>query len=199
MPSLLRYRIGEKASLELVQGNIVEETTDAIVNAANSSLLGGGGVDGAIHRAAGPELLAECRKIRDQRGTLPSGQVASTKGGKLKVRHIIHTVGPVWQGGKRNEPQVLESCYCNSLEEAIRLGCSSVSFPSISTGAFGYPVQQAATIALRTVVDHLHSPRSLQLVRFVLFDADTYQAYNDAAQKLVPAFPHFRIQDEATP
>jgi O-acetyl-ADP-ribose deacetylase (regulator of RNase III) len=199
MPSLLRYRIGEKASLELVQGNIVEETTDAIVNAANSSLLGGGGVDGAIHRAAGPELLAECRKIRDQRGTLPSGQVASTKGGRLKVRHVIHTVGPVWQGGKRNEPQVLESCYCNSLEEAIRLGCSSVSFPSISTGAFGYPVQQAATIALRTVVDHLHSPRSLQLVRFVLFDADTYQAYNDAAQKLVPAFPHFRIQDEATP
>ena len=199
MPSLLRYRIGEKASLELVQGNIVEETTDAIVNAANSSLLGGGGVDGAIHRAAGPELLAECRKIRDQRGTLPSGQVASTKGGKLKVRHVIHTVGPVWQGGKRNEPQVLESCYCNSLEEAIRLGCSSVSFPSISTGAFGYPVQQAATIALRTVVDHLHSPRSLQLVRFVLFDGDTYQAYQDAAQKLVPAFPHFRIQDEATP
>ena len=199
MPSLLRYRIGEKASLELVQGNIVEETTDAIVNAANSSLLGGGGVDGAIHRAAGPELLAECRKIRDQRGTLPSGQVASTKGGKLKVRHVIHTVGPVWQGGKRNEPQVLESCYCNSLEEAIRLGCSSVSFPSISTGAFGYPVQQAATIALRTVVDHLHSPRSLQLVRFVLFDADTYQAYNDAAQKLVPAFPHFRIEGEITP
>ena len=199
MPSLLRYRIGEKASLELVQGNIVEETTDAIVNAANSSLLGGGGVDGAIHRAAGPELLAECRKIRDQRGTLPSGQVASTKGGKLKVRHVIHTVGPVWQGGKRNEPQVLESCYCNSLEEAIRLGCSSVSFPSISTGAFGYPVQQAATIALRTVVDHLHSPRSLQLVRFVLFDGGTYQAYQDAAQKLVPAFPHFRIEGEITP
>ncbi|HEU5413609.1 MAG TPA: O-acetyl-ADP-ribose deacetylase [Candidatus Angelobacter sp.] len=199
MPSLLRYRIGEKASLELVQGNIVEETTDAIVNAANSSLLGGGGVDGAIHRAAGPELLAECRKIRDQRGTLPSGQVASTKGGKLKVRHVIHTVGPVWQGGKRNEPQVLESCYCNSLEEAIRLGCSSVSFPSISTGAFGYPVQQAATIALRTVVDHLHSPRSLELVRFVLFDGDTYQAYQDAAQKLVPAFPHFRIEGEITP
>jgi O-acetyl-ADP-ribose deacetylase len=199
MPSLLRYRIGEKASLELVQGNIVEETTDAIVNAANSSLLGGGGVDGAIHRAAGPELLAECRKIRDQRGTLPSGQVASTKGGKLKVRHIIHTVGPVWQGGKRNEPQVLESCYCNSLEEAIRLGCSSVSFPSISTGAFGYPVQQAATIALRTVVDHLHSPRPLQLVRFVLFDGETYQAYQDAAQKLVQAFPYFRIQGEVTP
>lgn len=198
MSSLLRYRVGEKASLELVQGNIVEETTEAIVNAANSSLLGGGGVDGAIHSAAGPALLAECRKIRDQRGSLPSGQAVSTKGGKLKARYVIHTVGPVWQGGKRNEPQVLESCYCNSLEEATRLGCSSISFPSISTGAFGYPVQQAATIALRTVVDHLHSPRSVQLVRFVLFDGDTYQAYKDAAQKLVPAFPHFRIQDEAT-
>lgn len=198
MSSLLRYRVGEKASLELVQGNIVEENTEAIVNAANSSLLGGGGVDGAIHSAAGPGLLAECRKIRDQRGSLPSGQAVSTKGGQLKARYVIHTVGPVWQGGKRNEPQVLESCYCNSLEEATRLGCSSISFPSISTGAFGYPVQQAATIALRTVVDHLHSPRSVQLVRFVLFDGDTYQAYKDAAQKLVPAFPHFRIQDEAT-
>ena len=198
MPSLLRYRIGEKASLELVQGNIVEETTDAIVNAANSSLLGGGGVDGAIHRAAGPELLAECRRVRDQRGSLPSGQVVSTKGGKLNVRYIIHTVGPVWQGGKRNEPQVLESCYCNSLEEATRLGCSSVSFPSISTGAFGYPVQPAASIALRTVVDHLHSSRSVHLVRFVLFDVDTYQTYDEAARKLRPAFPHFQIQDEAT-
>jgi O-acetyl-ADP-ribose deacetylase (regulator of RNase III) len=198
MPPPLRYRVGDKASLELVQGNIVEETTDAIVNAANSSLLGGGGVDGAIHRAAGPGLLAECRKIRDQRGSLPSGQVVSTKAGELKVRYVIHTVGPVWQGGKRNEPQVLESCYCNSLEEAMRLGCSSVSFPSISTGAFGYPVEQAATIALRTVVDHLHSPRALHLVRFVLFDRDTCQAYEQAARKLQPAFPHFRIQDDAT-
>lgn len=199
MPSLLRYRIGDKASLELAQGNIVEETTDAIVNAANSSLLGGGGVDGAIHRAAGPGLLAECHKIRDQRGSLPSGQAVSTKGGQLKARYVIHTVGPVWQDGKRNEPQVLESCYCNSLEEATRLGCTSVSFPSISTGAFGYPVQQAAIIALRTVVDHLHSPRSVQLVRFVLFDRDTYQAYEEAARKLQPAFPHFHIQGEATP
>jgi|SwirhisoilCB3_FD_contig_121_23834_length_1843_multi_5_in_0_out_0_2 O-acetyl-ADP-ribose deacetylase (regulator of RNase III) len=198
MPPLLRYRIGDKAGLELVQGNIVAETTDAIVNAANSSLLGGGGVDGAIHRAAGPELLVECQKIRDQRGTLPSGQAVSTKGGQLKARYVIHTVGPVWQGGKRNEPQVLESCYCNSLEEAVRLGCVSISFPSISTGAFGYPVQQAATIALRTVVDHLHSPRSVQLVRFVLFDVDTYQTYDEAARKLRPAFPHFQIQDEAT-
>ena len=199
MPSLLRYRIGDKASLELAHGNIVEETTDAIVNAANSSLLGGGGVDGAIHNAAGPGLLAECRKIRELRGTLPSGQAVSTKGGQLKARYVIHTVGPVWQGGKRNEPQVLESCYCNSLEEATRLGCTSVSFPSISTGAFGYPVQHAAIIALRTVVDHLHSPRSVHLVRFVLFDRDTYQAYEEAARKLQPAFPHFQILGETTP
>jgi O-acetyl-ADP-ribose deacetylase (regulator of RNase III) len=199
MSPLLRYRIGEKAGLELVQGNIVEETTDAIVNAANSSLLGGSGVDGAIHEAAGPGLLAECRKIRDQRGTLPSGQAVSTKAGRLNVRYVIHTVGPVWQGGKRNEPQVLESCYCNSLEEAIRLGCASVSFPSISTGAFGYPVHQAAIIALRTIVDHLQSPRSVQLVRFVLFDGDTYQTYKEAAQKLQSAFPHFRIQGDSTP
>jgi O-acetyl-ADP-ribose deacetylase (regulator of RNase III) len=199
MPSLLRYRIGDKASLELAHGNIVEETTDAIVNAANSSLLGGGGVDGAIHNAAGPGLLAECRKISDQRGSLPSGQAVSTKGGQLKARYVIHTVGPVWQGGKRNEPQVLESCYCNSLEEATRLGCTSVSFPSISTGAFGYPVPQAAIIALRTVVDHLHSPRSVHLVRFVLFDRDTYQAYEEAARKLQPAFPHFQILGETTP
>src|ERR1043166_9453038 len=196
MAHSVRYRIGPEATLELVMGNITDETTDAIVNAANSSLLGGGGVDGAIHDAAGPALLAECKKIREQRGPLPSGQAVTTSGANLKARYVIHTVGPVWQGGKRNEPQVLESCYCNSLEEAVQLGCVSISFPSISTGAFGYPVQQAATIALRTVVDHLHSPRSVQLVRFVLFDVDTYQTYDEAARKLRPAFPHFQIQDE---
>ncbi len=194
-----RYRIGDRASLELAMGNIVDETTDAIVNAANSSLLGGGGVDGAIHRAAGPQLLAECRKIRDQRGALPSGQAVSTKGGNLKARYVIHTVGPVWQGGKKNEPQLLESCYCNALEEANRLGCVSVSFPSISTGAFGYPVREAAKVALRTVADLLHSPRSVLLVRFVLFDRETYAAYAEAAKDLQPAFPHFQIKAEAIP
>jgi O-acetyl-ADP-ribose deacetylase (regulator of RNase III) len=199
MPSQARYRIGDKASLELVQGNIVEETTDAIVNAANSSLLGGGGVDGAIHRAAGPQLLEECRKVRDQRGTLPSGQAVSTKGGNLKARYVIHTVGPVWQGGKRNEPQVLESCYCNSLSEANRLHCISVSFPSISTGAFGYPVAPAAQIALRTVADHLHSQQSITLVRFVLFDSETYSEYAKVARQLGAALPHFNIRAEAIP
>jgi O-acetyl-ADP-ribose deacetylase len=199
MSSLVRYRIGEKASLELVVGNIVEETTDAIVNAANSSLLGGGGVDGAIHDAAGPQLLAQCRRIRDLRGPLPSGQAVSTSGGKLKARYVIHTVGPVWQGGKKNEPQVLESCYCNSMEEANRLGCVSVSFPSISTGAFRYPLQPAASIAVRTVANLLHSPRSVLRARFVLFDSDTYSAYAEAGQELSLVFPHFQIKSEAIP
>src|ERR1700722_9634119 len=173
----VRYRIGSEATLELVMGNITEENTDAIVNAANSSLLGGGGVDGAIHKAAGPSLLAECQKIREQRGPLPSGQAVITPGGNLKARYVIHTVGPVWQGGKVNEPQILESCYCHSMEQANSKFCASVSFPSVSTGAFGYPVGPAAQIALRAIADLLHEPNSVKLVRFVLFDERTYKAY----------------------
>lgn len=196
MSTGVRYRIGSKATLELVQGNIVDETTDAIVNAANSSLLGGGGVDGAIHRAAGPALLEECRKIRDQRGSLAPGQAVATRAGNLKVRYVIHTVGPVWQGGKKNEPQILESCYCNCIEEASRLRCEQISFPSISTGAFGYPVAEAAQIALRSVADHLHHQPSLKLIRFVLFDAHTHSVYQQAAQNLAKAFPHYQIRTE---
>jgi O-acetyl-ADP-ribose deacetylase len=199
MGSLLRYQIGGKSSLELAMGNIVQETTDAIVNAANSSLLGGGGVDGAIHRAAGPQLLEECRKIREQRGPLPSGQAVSTSGGNLKARYVIHTVGPVWQGGTRNEPQLLENCYCNTIHEANRLSCASMSFPSISTGAFGYPISSAASIALRTVTELLHAPRSVRLVRFVLFDPETFSAYSTVARELSSYFPHFHIKAEAIP
>jgi len=203
MSNLLRYRIGLQATLELLQGNIVDETTDAIVNAANSSLLGGGGVDGAIHRAAGPKLLEECRKIRDQRGSLPPGQAVATSAGNLKARYVIHTVGPVWQGGNRNEPQILESCYCHCIEEATRLGCEHMSFPSISTGAFGYPVVQAAQIALRSVADllhdqHVNSPQPLTKVRFVLFDAHTYSAYAEAARNLVKEFPHYDIRTDTS-
>jgi O-acetyl-ADP-ribose deacetylase len=179
--------------LELAMGDITHETTDAIVNAANSSLLGGGGVDGAIHRAAGPGLLAECKKVREQRGTLPPGQAVTTSGGNLKARYVIHTVGPVWQDGRVNEPQILESCYCNSLEEANLRSCASVSFPSVSTGAFGYPVNAAAQIALRAIADLLHAPRSVKLVRFVLFDERTYKAYAAAAEKLSRDFPHYQI------
>jgi O-acetyl-ADP-ribose deacetylase (regulator of RNase III) len=194
MASSTQYRIGSQATLELVLGNIVEETTDAIVNAANSSLLGGGGVDGAIHRAAGPSLLAECKKIREQRGTLPAGQAVTTSGANLKAKYVIHTVGPVWQGGKVNEPQILESCYCHCMEEANRKLCTSVSFPSVSTGAFGYPVGPAAQIALRTIADLLHEPESVRLVRFVLFDQGTYKAYAAAAEELSRDFPHYKIK-----
>jgi O-acetyl-ADP-ribose deacetylase len=197
MAHSVRYRIGSKATLELVIGDITEETTDAIVNAANSSLLGGGGVDGAIHKAAGPALLAECKKIREQRGPLPPGQAVTTSGANLKARYVIHTVGPVWQGGKVNEPQILESCYCNSMEQANLRTCSSVSFPSVSTGAFGYPVAPAAQIALRAIADLLHEPRSVKLVRFVLFDQRTFKAYADAAEELSRDFPHYNIKAEA--
>jgi O-acetyl-ADP-ribose deacetylase len=197
MAHSVRYRIGSKATLELVIGDITEETTDAIVNAANSSLLGGGGVDGAIHKAAGPAVLAECKKIREQRGPLPPGQAVTTSGANLKARYVIHTVGPVWQGGKVNEPQILESCYCNSMEQANLKTCSSVSFPSVSTGAFGYPVGPAAQIALRTIADHLHEPKSVMLVRFVLFDQRTFKAYADAAEELSRDFPHYNIKAEA--
>jgi O-acetyl-ADP-ribose deacetylase len=216
MAQTLRYRIGGKAALEFVMGDITDETTDAIVNAANSSLLGGGGVDGAIHRAAGPALLEECKKIREQRGTLPAGQAVITSGANLKARYVIHTVGPVWQSGSRNEPQVLESCYCHALEEANRRGCASVSFPSISTGAFGYPVDAAAKIALRAVVDVLQAgsperadfarsgvevenPQSVKLVRFVLFDDRTYKAYARAAEELAQHSPHFQMKPEPVP
>jgi O-acetyl-ADP-ribose deacetylase (regulator of RNase III) len=193
MEGHLRYRIGKDSVLELALGDITHETTDAIVNAANSSLFGGGGVDGAIHRAAGPLLLAECRKIRDRRGPLPPGQAVVTSAANLKAKFVIHTVGPVWNGGYYNEPQILESCYCNSLEQANLKGCVSVSFPSISTGAYRYPAKLAAKVALRAVAALLHQPRSVKLVRFVLFDPETYAAYAEGAEELVSLFPHFQI------
>ncbi|HEY2912791.1 MAG TPA: macro domain-containing protein, partial [Candidatus Angelobacter sp.] len=131
------------------------------------------------------------------RGPLPPGQAVTTSGAELNARYVIHTVGPVWQGGKVNEPQILESCYCNSMEQANLKVCASVSFPSISTGAFGYPVEPAAQIALRTIADLLHDPRSVKLVRFVLFDERTYKAYATAAEKLSRDFPHYKIKAEA--
>ncbi|HEY6306075.1 MAG TPA: O-acetyl-ADP-ribose deacetylase [Candidatus Angelobacter sp.] len=193
----LRYRIGKLSVLELTLGDITREETDAIVNAANSSLLGGGGVDGAIHRAAGPQLLAECRKVRDRRGSLPPGQAVITLGGNLKAKYVIHTVGPVWNGGDVNEPQILESCYSNAMQEATRQGCLSISFPSISTGIFGYPVSLAAPIALRAVASLLYEPRSVTLARFVLFDRDTHSAYTGAATQLARLSPHLEIVAEA--
>jgi O-acetyl-ADP-ribose deacetylase len=185
MKSDLRYRLADHALLELTIGDITHETTDAIVNAANSSLLGGGGVDGAIHRAGGPGLLEECKQIRAQRGTLPPGQAVHTSGAKLKAKYVIHTVGPVWHGGESKEPETLASCYRECLRLANELECASISFPSISTGAFGYPVHQAAQVAVQTVAECLQQPQSVTLVRFVLFDSRSHNAYKQSAEKLI--------------
>ena len=159
--------------LELVQGDITRQEVEAIVNAANPSLLGGGGVDGAIHRAGGPEILAECRQL----GGCPPGEARITTAGRLKARYVIHAVGPVYYDGKSGEPETLASAYRRSLELASEHGLRSVAFPSISTGAYGYPVEQAAPIALRTVVDYMRTHPEIELVRFVLYDTPTFEVY----------------------
>ena len=164
--------------IELVRGNIVHQEVDAIVNAANSSLLGGGGVDGAIHAAAGPELLAECRTL----GGCATGSAKITRGYKLAARYVIHAVGPVFTGAAR-DAELLASAYRACLRLAREHELSSVAFPSISTGAYGYPVDRAAPIAVRTVLDH----RASLLVRFVLFDQATHDAYERALKALVGA------------
>ncbi len=175
-----------QTKLSLTQGDITRQSTDAIVNAANSSLMGGGGVDGAIHRAGGPAILDECRQIVSRQGRLPTGKAVITTGGRLKAKHVIHTVGPVWHGGQSGEAELLASAYRESLKLAVASGLKSVSFPSISTGAFGYPTRQAADVALRTVIDFLNKDKSLEEVVFVLYDGATYQIYAETLQKLVP-------------
>jgi O-acetyl-ADP-ribose deacetylase (regulator of RNase III) len=170
--------------LSIVQGNIIQQTTDAIVNAANSGLMGGGGVDGAIHRAGGPAILEECKRIRADIGRLPAGEAVITTGGRLKARYVIHTVGPVWHGGSRGEADLLASAYRESLKLAVERGLKSISFPSISTGAYGYPVEPAAGIALKTVIYFLAGDESLAEVVFVLFDSRTYRIYADTLREL---------------
>ena len=170
----------KKSVIELTQGDITHQTVDAIVNAANSSLLGGGGVDGAIHREGGPEILKECKKIRSEKGKCPTGEAVITTAGKLKSKFIIHTVGPVWEGGNNHEPELLSSAYRNSLKLAEENQVKSIAFPSISTGVYSYPVDRAAIIALKSVSNFLKGDTQIELVRFVLFDFQTFDAYKKA-------------------
>ena len=164
--------------------DITAETTDAIVNAANSSLLGGGGVDGAIHRAGGPAILAECRQIVSRTGTLPAGQAVITSGGHLAAKHVIHTVGPIYRGGEHGEAETLASCHRESVGLADEHGLTSLAFPAISTGAYEYPVSDAAPIAISATVETLASAKHVSLCRFVLFDISTVRAFEHAAEKL---------------
>jgi O-acetyl-ADP-ribose deacetylase (regulator of RNase III) len=174
-----------QARLAIIQGDITRQATDAIVNAANSGLMGGGGVDGAIHRAGGSAILEECKQIVAQQGRLPTGQAVITTGGNLKAKYVIHTVGPVWHGGAKGEAALLESAYTESLKLAAANKLSRVSFPSISTGAYGYPLAEAAAIALRTAKAFLsQQPGSLKEVVFVLFDDNSYRAYAKALEGL---------------
>ena len=173
----------QNTRIALKQGDITQEEVDAIVNAANRSLLGGGGVDGAIHRAGGPSILAECRKI----GGCQTGQAAITGGGNLKATYVIHTVGPVWHGGSANEEQLLRNAYQNSLREADENGVKSIAFPSISTGAYSYPIDQAAHVALKAVRDSLDEHSHVQEVRFVLYSQSDLQIYQKALQDVFPS------------
>ncbi len=174
-----------RTKLSLIPGDITKQCTEAIVNAANSGLMGGGGVDGAIHRAGGPAILEECRRIRADKGPLPTGKAVITTGGKLPASYVIHTVGPIWHGGMHGEAELLVSAYRESLKLAADRGIKTISFPSISTGAYGYPVEEAAAVALKTVVEFLQEDTSLQEVTFVLFDTSTYEVYTQVLKDLI--------------
>lgn len=166
--------------IEVVRGDLTRQDVDAIVNAANSSLLGGGGVDGAIHRAGGPEILAECRKLNG----CDTGDAKITTGGRLPARYVIHTVGPVYRGGDRNEAGLLASCHRRSLEVAVAHGVKTMAFPAISCGVYGYPIPEAARIAVGTVAEVLAHEDRIRLVRFVLFGDDTYGPFREALEAM---------------
>jgi O-acetyl-ADP-ribose deacetylase (regulator of RNase III) len=169
------------ATLTLTIGDITRESTDAIVNAANSRLAGGGGVDGAIHRAGGPEIMKECRRI----GGCPTGKAVITTAGDLKARYVIHTVGPRYEDGTRNEAALLKSAYLESLKLASKKNLKSIAFPAISTGAYGYPLHEAAQIALQTIIEYLKEHQDIQLVRVVLYDRNTYDIFAEELKKLL--------------
>ena len=163
--------------ISVKQGDITTMTTDAIVNAANSSLLGGGGVDGAIHRKGGPQILEECKVIRNKQGGCATGEAVITSGGLLPAKFVIHTVGPVWHGGNSNEKQLLANAYKNSLKIAEEKNLSSVAFPNISTGVYGFPKQMAAEIAISSVKEFMKNAGSVKEVIFVCYDEENYEIY----------------------
>lgn len=175
-----------RTKIRMIRGDITEQDSDAVVNAANSSLMGGGGVDGAIHRKGGPRILEECKRIREREWPkgLPTGKAVATSGGLLKARHIIHAVGPVWKGGSQNESALLADCYRNSLQLAKGLGSKSVSFPSVSTGAYGYPIAEASRVALRAVKEFVEAEENPDTITFVLFTENDLAVYQSAAKEL---------------
>jgi O-acetyl-ADP-ribose deacetylase (regulator of RNase III) len=177
----------EKSVIRLVKGDITEVATEAIVNAANSTLMGGGGVDGAIHRKGGSKILEECRIIRETEWPdgLPTGKAVITSAGKLQAKNVIHTVGPIWRGGNRGEPELLEQVYRNALQLAFEKGLKTIAFPSLSTGAYGYPIELASRIALKTVREFLRSNNELREVVFVLFSDHDFRVYSKAAEEVL--------------
>lgn len=177
----------DKCKITIIKGNIIDEDVDAIVNAANSSLLGGSGVDGSIHAAGGRQILEECMTILGKIGKLKTGKAVITSGGMLKARYVIHTVGPIWHGGDSNEETILSNAYRNSLKLATQKGIKTIAFPSISTGVYGFPKELAAKIAYNTVKGSLKDCKTIEEVKFVCFDDATYNLYIDLrnTEKLV--------------
>ncbi len=181
----MEFKIGN-ATLQLIKGDITDQETDAIVNAANSTLLGGGGVDGAIHSRGGPKILEECKRIRTKEWPdgLPTGNAVITTGGSLKAKHVIHTVGPIWRGGLYDETKLLRRAYWNSLKLAVANALKTVAFPSISTGSYGYPTEEASVTAVAAVKDFLEKEDKVERVVLVLFSDRDYQIYLKATQQL---------------
>ncbi len=186
----MEFKVGT-ATLQLIEGDITDIETDAIVNAANSSLLGGGGVDGAIHRKGGPKILEETKRIRatEWPDGLPTGKAVITSGGNLKARYIIHTVGPVWLGGFHVEGELLKQAYRNSLKLAVAKGLKTIAFPSISTGTYGYPMEEASRIAIGAVKDFLKKEDKIDKVVFVLFSEANFRIYKETANSILRQEP----------
>ena len=182
----MEFQVG-KAVLQITRGDITEIDADVIVNAANPSLMGGGGADGAIHRRGGPRILEECKRIRETEWPdgLPTGKAVITSGGDLKAKYVVHTVGPVWLGGFHVEAELLKQAYRNSLKLAVAKGLKVIAFPSISTGAYGYPIEEASRIALNTVKDFLEKEDKLERVILVLFSENDLQLYLETAKSIL--------------